>query len=45
MEEVRAQPLPFHPLKWVALFTEPPIDRLDLGILSVKPMSAEIPLT
>jgi hypothetical protein len=25
LEKVRAQPLPFHPLKWVALFTGPPI--------------------
>ena len=29
MEEVWAQPLPFHPLKWVALITGPPIDVLD----------------
>jgi len=30
MEEViGAKPFPFHPLKWVALFTGPPIDGLD----------------
>jgi hypothetical protein len=26
-----AQPLPFHPLKWVALFTGPPIDVENAG--------------